>query len=360
MPPGRSVEPLAFSAFDRRDTTYYGLFGEVSESEAKIANDDMDSILTMGHQSIVMSVLFALLSIVFFMTVRYLLQDGMRRQSNRWMLVVLTVMYGTATVSYAFELLTLREYVRQTTYTFTGGRYGTPNDRVSAVTDAGKLIVQDINILCGDLIILWRTSVVWHNSRLIRRLNLAFSIVVILCWIAGIALHAVVGVQFWFLALALSLAVNIWSTTIIGYKTWHRRRLLRRHIFMAGRTSTAVEGALAVLTETGVVYLALWVVYVAIAAVYSFRSATSVHWIMSDRSFQWTVIVMDMLIPLYPFLVILLVARHKTPVAETLTSIDDDDSFDMPTQSANSTAENAKLHAGPNSDDKADDEHYDP
>ncbi|KZV70820.1 hypothetical protein PENSPDRAFT_685109 [Peniophora sp. CONT] len=340
----------AFPTLSRRDTTYYGLFGNVTEEEAEMVKNLMDPILTMGNQSVVMSLLFAILSVAFFMTVRYLLQDGMRRRSNKWMLAALAVMYVTAAVSYAFELLALREYVRQTTYTFSG-RYGTSDDTLTTITDAGQYILQDINILCGDLIIIWRTSVVWHNSVIIRRLNLLFLVLIILGWIAGIALLVVFGVQYWFLPLALSLAVNLWSTAVIGFKTWHRRRLLRRQIFMAGRASVAIEGALAVLTETGLAYTALWVIYVAIVASFFYGPATYAQ-ITLDRGFQWTVIVMGMLIPLYPTLLILLIARHKTPLTETLTSIDVDVSFAVPTHSTSGIAEDFELYAVPNSDDK--------
>ena len=39
-------------------------------------------------------------------------------------------------------------------------------------------------------------------------------------WAAGIVLIVMMGIQFWFLPLALSLAVNLWSTVAIGFKTW--------------------------------------------------------------------------------------------------------------------------------------------
>ena len=43
-------------------------------------------------------------------------------------------------------------------------------------------------------------------------------------WVASIALIVVNGLQFLILFLALSLAVNVWSTAAIGYKTWWATR----------------------------------------------------------------------------------------------------------------------------------------
>ena len=66
--------------------------------------------------------------------------------------------------------------------------------------------------------------------------------------------------------------------------------------------------------------------------------------------------------PLYPTLLILLVARHKTPLTETLTSIDIDVGFDAPTSPrwASSTTDDVELRVAPDSVGKIGDERYDP
>ena len=65
--------------------------------------------------------------------------------------------------------------------------------------------------------------------------------------------------------------------------------------------------------------------------------------------------------PLYPTLLILLVARHKTPLTETLTSIDIDVGFDAPTSPrwASSTTDDVELRVAPDSVGKFGDERYD-
>ncbi|VDC05200.1 unnamed protein product [Peniophora sp. CBMAI 1063] len=354
------MPPNAFTAgpsgaLDKR-TTFYGLFGNVSDGVAAIAANDMDVILQDGYMSVVMSILFTFLSIVFFTALRHLLKDGLRSRPNKWMLAALTIMYGCATVSYAFELLTFSQDVKFTTEDFTG-RYDTSNSNIASIASIGQYVIQGVSVLCGDLVILWRTGVVWHNSTVIRRLNLLFLILVILTWIAGIAILAMFGIQFALIPLALSLSINLWSTGAIGYKTWHRRNMLRRQIFMAGRSSgSAVEGALAVLTETGIAYTVLWIIYVAVVASFFF-GPRSFDDVALDQGFQWFWIIMNMLIPLYPTLLILLIARRITPLTETLTSIDASTVDSSPTSSI---VDVIPLQETSRPDDKIGDDLYDP
>ncbi|KZV70829.1 hypothetical protein PENSPDRAFT_430315 [Peniophora sp. CONT] len=218
MPPSH-VKLATSPVLSRRDTTYNGLFGNVSDVDATAAKMWMDEILVSGFQNIVVSILFAFLTIAFFLTVRYLLADGMRRRSNKWMLAALTFMYGCAVISYAFDLLGFRIRITATTALFTG-RQDSRTSALASATDIGQYILQGVNILAGDLVILWRTSVVWHNSVVMRRVNFLFLILIILTWIAGIAILATFGIQFLLIPLALSLSVNLWSAGAIGYKTW--------------------------------------------------------------------------------------------------------------------------------------------
>ena len=43
---------------NRRDTTYYGLFGNITESEANYVDYQLDEILVAGDQNVVVSILF--------------------------------------------------------------------------------------------------------------------------------------------------------------------------------------------------------------------------------------------------------------------------------------------------------------
>ena len=54
----RQTKPGTSPAMDRRDTTYYGLFGNITEFEANYVDYQMDEILVAGYQNIVVSLLF--------------------------------------------------------------------------------------------------------------------------------------------------------------------------------------------------------------------------------------------------------------------------------------------------------------
>ena len=48
-----------FSALSRRDTYYYGLFGNVSQADADYADMVMDDLLQTGNMTVVASILFS-------------------------------------------------------------------------------------------------------------------------------------------------------------------------------------------------------------------------------------------------------------------------------------------------------------
>ncbi|VDB97471.1 unnamed protein product [Peniophora sp. CBMAI 1063] len=355
MSSGSPLPPLP-RALDKRDT-YYGIFNNVSDDDAALVEAIVDDLLIDGYMVAVMSLLFAFYSVVFFAAMRHLVKDGLRSRPNRSMLAALTFMYGAACVTYAFELLYLRQLAKATIVDFTG-RIGLFDSNITTVARVGQFVVQGLSVLCGDLVILWRTAVVWHNSVIIRRVNWIFMIFVVVTWIAGIAILLKSGTQFVLIPLALSLSVNIWSTVAIGYKTWHRRRMVSRHVFMAGRYSgsAAIERALVVLTETGLAYTVLWIVYVAVAASYYFgprsNSFDEVD-LTLEASFNWLRLIMNMLIPIYPTLLILLVARRTTPLTETLTSIDVD-AVAVASSSRGSVVDTVPLQDVPDPEDKLD------
>ncbi|VDC05199.1 unnamed protein product [Peniophora sp. CBMAI 1063] len=343
-------------ALATRNAYSYSLFGNVSDTDADRAEAWMDALAAGGYITAVMSLLFAILSVTFFMALRYLLKDGLGLRVNKWMLAAVTLMYGCAAVGYAFQLITFGQSVKVVTGNFTG-RWG--NDAlIGAVAYDGQYVILGINVLCGDLVILWRTGVIWHNSKIIRRLNWFFLIMVILTWIAGITILSMLGISFLLVPLALSLSVNIWSTSVIGYKTWHRRRMIRQQVFMAGVSHiSAIEHALAVITETGIAYTLSWVAYVVVVAYYFFGNA-DISDVALQQGYQWLWMIMSILIPLYPISLILLIARHKAPLTETLTSIDV--TTIAPTFSTGSVLNITAFHSVPSASEKVGDALYDP
>ncbi|KAI0706674.1 hypothetical protein C8Q76DRAFT_629595, partial [Earliella scabrosa] len=59
-------------------------------------------------------------------------------------------------------------------------------------------------------------------------------------------------------ASVLSLVTNTAATTLIAYKAWSHRQLVRSHL-RVGNKRTRVEKVLALLVESGICYCILWV-----------------------------------------------------------------------------------------------------
>ena len=73
---------------------------------------------------------------------------------------------------------------------------------------------------------------------------------------------------------------------------------------------------------------------------------------------SYILLTQSILQPLYPTLLILLIARHKTPLTQTLTSIDVDFGSPPPTRSASIATEEVELNSAPNNTAKTGNEYY--
>ncbi|EIM91593.1 uncharacterized protein STEHIDRAFT_153223 [Stereum hirsutum FP-91666 SS1] len=108
-----------------------------------------------------------------------------------------------------------------------------------------------INILLTDAIVLWRTWVVLgHKSKLF--LVVGYSIV-LACIVITLALKFTDYAMF-----ACTIAINLCSTIIMGYKTWSHRRMMKKNDLLAVN-ATAVQMALILLVESGALYCVLWI-----------------------------------------------------------------------------------------------------
>ncbi|KAI0036187.1 hypothetical protein K488DRAFT_8226, partial [Vararia minispora EC-137] len=118
-------------------------------------------------------------------------------------------------------------------------------------------------------IILWRVFTVWPRSLIVRWI----AILLYACTVADQLLATAVAsiAVTWshleiapvFIAFsASSLACNTWATVVIAYKAWYGgrryRMLIRNHVVIVSRWS-ALEKMLGLLTESGILYCALWV-----------------------------------------------------------------------------------------------------
>ncbi|KAM5539167.1 hypothetical protein V8D89_007040, partial [Ganoderma adspersum] len=120
---------------------------------------------------------------------------------------------------------------------------------------------------------------------------------------------------------APSFVLNVLATTVIGYKAWVHRRLLRGHFNFGrgGQQSRGVLNALALLVESGTIYCLLLVITPAV-----FPVPGGVH----QNTFLHAVAVYTCpcfipVIAIYPVLIIVIVALGWSPIEHAISDAGD-------------------------------------
>ncbi|PIL26784.1 hypothetical protein GSI_11120 [Ganoderma sinense ZZ0214-1] len=194
-------------------------------------------------------------------------------------------------------------------------------------------IALGLNLIVGDSIVWWRVCAVWKN----RVVYTVGPLLIVL--IFGFGVKALSGVHacvdpckqpqlllqdgfFVNACAALSLALNLLATALIGYKAWVHRRLLRGH-FGCGRRKSRVLKALALLVESGTVYcllLIIVVVYEASAALFAAPDVRQNAFLRTVADYTYACFIP--VIAIYPVLIIVIVALNWSPIDHGLTRTD--------------------------------------
>ncbi|EKM61697.1 uncharacterized protein PHACADRAFT_180788 [Phanerochaete carnosa HHB-10118-sp] len=114
-----------------------------------------------------------------------------------------------------------------------------------------------------------------------------------------------------FAAFVLSLLTNIWATSLIAYKAWHRRHLLRC-AFGSGSVGTRSSKILMLFVDSGLLYCGLWAVLVAYLVILRYYNqegliigSTKWHFV-ADMEDAIRAVLID-IIGMYPTTLVLLV-----------------------------------------------------
>ncbi|KAI0310516.1 hypothetical protein OF83DRAFT_1228509, partial [Amylostereum chailletii] len=114
-------------------------------------------------------------------------------------------------------------------------------------------------------IVLWRAWILWSRNRVLQVISVASVLATLGLSLADISDACTTfdgsvfeGSPIGLAALTMSLVTNLWATTLIGYKAWMHRRLIRKHI-QSGDGKTQVEKVMTLLVESGVLYCCVWV-----------------------------------------------------------------------------------------------------
>ncbi|KAI0702535.1 hypothetical protein C8Q76DRAFT_754673 [Earliella scabrosa] len=180
-----------------------------------------------------------------------------------------------------------------------------------------------VNVVFGDAIVWWRALILWKGNRLIYAIcallltattvtgGLVTQTACQKYYLSGLynaTSHPgafYVGDSPGLAASVLSLMSNVVATSLVGYKAWCHRRLIRAG-FTGSSTRTRVERVLALLVESGTVYCILWifvVVYQTMIYVEYYDSSSFTY--NFDQFLEGCLI---HLIGIYPTLIIILVS----------------------------------------------------
>ncbi|VDB95813.1 unnamed protein product [Peniophora sp. CBMAI 1063] len=214
------------------------------------------------------SVLFGVFTLLFFFSSTILIYRGLRVHSYAFLFATTSAMYIVSTVYWIVETVTLL----QTLYLPSEYAYQSEDSLIHK--SLTLTVCLGLNVFFGDAIILWRTCALWKDNKWIR-------------WISVVAFVAITGLEiadaatsksdianyttsvarlpvafkniYGGVSIFLSLAFNVWATSLAAARTWLYQRALRR-----SQTSTTglTRKSLVLLIECGALYCIVWTAFI--------------------------------------------------------------------------------------------------
>ncbi|TRM59657.1 hypothetical protein BD626DRAFT_572598 [Schizophyllum amplum] len=240
--------------------------------------------------------------------------------SSRFLSFMMALMFSTST-AWIIILIRLQSFSLLVRYR--------PDDAPALPNGLAGLTaaVARINYMLSDVIVAWRAWVLWPGNRPVR-CTLAFALCLLV--VSGFSELGYTYSKYgpysslaklpdrtdnYIRAFTGSLLVvlsNLLSTTLVAIKVWQYRRNVKSYL---GRsTQTRVEKLLLLLTESGFIYSAVWIVY--LGAVFA-SANTDDGDILSVASGMGTML--PSIEGMYPTLVVLICSLQSSPTHELET-----------------------------------------
>ncbi|VDC04938.1 unnamed protein product [Peniophora sp. CBMAI 1063] len=251
-------------------------------------------------QVIVFSVLMLTYAAVFVYTMRCLLRPHARIANRLSLLLVTIFLFLTTLAMYGIFLAGWQP---------SSFRVVLSETRTLSIV---WTILFAVNIVVGDAVLAWRACVIWRWKKAVKITSMFLLFAVAALWTFAIIIGTIAP------SIPPSLVMSAWSTGAVAWRTWQQRRLFLSNIFRIGNSRVQTfEDILAALVELGAVYTVLWIAFL----ITTYTAA--------DPFLKWIEIIMIVAVGLYPTLTVVLVARHKTPLADQLTGIEALDGSDV-------------------------------
>ncbi|KAF9256467.1 hypothetical protein L218DRAFT_1081347 [Marasmius fiardii PR-910] len=269
--------------------------------------------------------LFAIFTILIITSSYILITRGLASRTSKIMLTITLILYGLSTWDWAIDVLLLRDELK---VLLPGDLVQPPPDhrhrvQVNSALRISQAITNNISSMVSDSVVVWRVYVVYGGNKRVLAIGIALLTALfsslLLCNLTqiGIGFPSVVNLHLLapgelaidITALILSALVNIWATAMIAYQAWRCRRNIRRYLKDTTRRSFA-ESILILFTETGTVYTSLWIL----------KNIIIIPQVMDTSYTIYASVIMYQMTGMYPTVLIILVALHKSHLESQFTS----------------------------------------
>ncbi|PIL34894.1 hypothetical protein GSI_02681 [Ganoderma sinense ZZ0214-1] len=252
---------------------------------------------------------FAVLTILTATAIYFVLHRGSLSHTNARVLLLSTVLLYLSTGTNMAALIWNSSTWNHVAMKATDGFFSASYDGQQEITEFQDAVRKQswmmtvstvINFIIADAIVWWRACAIWQN----KILNCVGPLLVTL---------TLSGTAFTYVSVLLSLVTNVAATSLIAYKAWQHRQLVKTYFHAAGPKSRVLK-ALGMLVESGVAYCALLVLVI----VYGVEPAASPDnparvWFNQVVAY-FTQGCLAPLMAIFPTVVIVLVALKLSPI----------------------------------------------
>ncbi|KAI0028243.1 hypothetical protein K488DRAFT_89930 [Vararia minispora EC-137] len=254
--------------------TYFSLFVE-------------EAVLLGAHTALVLIVvvLFLLLYVIALAPWAKLICISRRNgascanASRIFSLVSALIMYAMALVPWIVTFSSLMAfYHNYHPYSELGSWDGLSTGPTYIIISVGFPVI----MLLGDAIVLWRACVIWLNSKRFRAICVFLFLLTFVPVVASIALaveaslvnegnrrkYSFRGMRVTLadftlipplIAMSTSLLSNVFATGAIGYRAWKHRQTIRANLAETGSRRLMTEKVMALIIESGIAYVCIWI-----------------------------------------------------------------------------------------------------
>ncbi|KAJ7659482.1 hypothetical protein B0H17DRAFT_1212876 [Mycena rosella] len=196
--------------------------------------------------------------------------------------------------------------------------------KINTALRISQAITNNISVMLSDTVVCWRVYILYERSKgvlwtALALLSALFS-ALFLCNLTqiGIGFPAVRSLHrlapgelvIDIIALALCALINMWATSMIGYRAWRCRQEIRRYLKGTDGRVLA-ESILTLFAESGVVYTALWIV----------KNTIILPTVENTAYTYYATVVMYQMTGMYPTLIIVLVALKNSHLEHQFTEL---------------------------------------